>query len=85
MCLDIADDALEVLRIGCFKYFEQGGECINGPVSLLAGCVCVVSSEMGCLPTRDGRDEDEIVWCRLTVLLPGGECGSSERGSIGRC
>lgn len=33
-----ADDAsLEVLREGCFKYFEMGGECINGPVSLLSG------------------------------------------------
>lgn len=33
-----ADDAsLEVLREGCFKYFELGGECINGPVSLLSG------------------------------------------------
>ncbi|KAI0795829.1 squalene epoxidase [Abortiporus biennis] len=28
---------LEVLRMGCFKYFELGGECINGPVSLLSG------------------------------------------------
>ncbi|SPO37013.1 related to squalene monooxygenase [Pseudozyma flocculosa] len=33
-----ADDAnLEVLREGCFKYFELGGECVNGPVSLLSG------------------------------------------------
>ncbi|KAG2012128.1 squalene epoxidase [Coprinopsis cinerea AmutBmut pab1-1] len=31
------DDNLEVLRTGCFKYFERGGECINGPVSLLSG------------------------------------------------
>lgn len=30
------DDNLEVLKTGCFKYFELGGECINGPVSLLA-------------------------------------------------
>jgi squalene monooxygenase len=28
---------LQVLRTGCFKYFERGGECINGPVSLLSG------------------------------------------------
>ncbi|KAK7064623.1 SE domain-containing protein [Favolaschia claudopus] len=27
---------LEVLRKGCFKYFELGGECINGPVSILS-------------------------------------------------
>ncbi|KIP07857.1 hypothetical protein PHLGIDRAFT_105116 [Phlebiopsis gigantea 11061_1 CR5-6] len=31
------DDLLEVLRVGCFKYFELGGDCINGPVSLLSG------------------------------------------------
>ncbi|PWZ01490.1 SE-domain-containing protein [Testicularia cyperi] len=31
------DENLEVLREGCFKYFEMGGECINGPVSLLSG------------------------------------------------
>ncbi|TCD70387.1 Squalene epoxidase [Steccherinum ochraceum] len=31
------DENLEVLRTGCFKYFELGGDCINGPVSLLAG------------------------------------------------
>ncbi|KAF7367314.1 SE domain-containing protein [Mycena sanguinolenta] len=29
-------DELEVLRTGCFKYFELGGECINGPVSILS-------------------------------------------------
>ncbi|KAH7911826.1 squalene epoxidase-domain-containing protein [Hygrophoropsis aurantiaca] len=31
------DDALEVLQTGCFKYFERGGECVRGPVSLLSG------------------------------------------------
>jgi len=30
-------EELEVLRTGCFKYFELGGECIQGPVSLLSG------------------------------------------------
>ena len=30
---------LEVLRTGCFKYFELGGECVNGPVSILSACV----------------------------------------------
>ncbi|EJD41726.1 SE-domain-containing protein [Auricularia subglabra TFB-10046 SS5] len=29
-------DDLAVLRTGCFKYFELGGECVRGPVSLLA-------------------------------------------------
>ena len=32
-----ADEQLAVLRTGCFKYFERGGECVNGPVSLLSG------------------------------------------------
>ncbi|KAF5341025.1 hypothetical protein D9611_005919 [Ephemerocybe angulata] len=31
------DDLLEVLRAGCFAYFERGGECVDGPVSLLSG------------------------------------------------
>jgi len=31
------DENLFALREGCFKYFERGGECINGPVSLLSG------------------------------------------------
>lgn len=31
------DECLAVLRTGCFKYFERGGECVNGPVSLLSG------------------------------------------------
>lgn len=35
----LADENLAVLREGCFRYFELGGECINGPVSLLSGCV----------------------------------------------
>lgn len=28
---------LAVLQNGCFKYFECGGDCIRGPVSLLSG------------------------------------------------
>lgn len=31
------DEALSVLREGCFKYFEMGGECVAGPVGLLSG------------------------------------------------
>lgn len=31
------DQYLAVLRNGCFKYFERGGECVRGPVSLLSG------------------------------------------------
>ncbi|GAA5993718.1 hypothetical protein JCM11641_000856, partial [Rhodosporidiobolus odoratus] len=29
-------DNLEILKAGCFKYFELGGECVQGPVSLLS-------------------------------------------------
>lgn len=28
---------LQVLQRGCFKYFERGGDCVNIPVSFLAG------------------------------------------------
>ncbi|KAL5492680.1 ERG1 [Sanghuangporus weigelae] len=31
------DENLEVLRVGCFKYFQRGGNCVREPVSLLAG------------------------------------------------
>ncbi|KAI0739395.1 squalene monooxygenase [Daedaleopsis nitida] len=31
------DPVLDVLRTGCFKYFELGGNCVREPVSLLAG------------------------------------------------
>lgn len=31
-----ADEHLEALREACFKYFLLGGECTNGPVSLLS-------------------------------------------------
>lgn len=30
-----------MLKTGCFKYFELGGDCIQGPVSLLSACVAV--------------------------------------------
>ncbi|EGW30897.1 squalene monooxygenase [Spathaspora passalidarum NRRL Y-27907] len=29
--------ALKILQIGCFKYFERGGECVDGPIGLLSG------------------------------------------------
>eukprot|EP00124_Ichthyophonus_hoferi_P003176 Ihof_evm4s261 gene=Ihof_evmTU4s261 len=31
-----SDDRLAVLRDGCFKYFELGGDCVDGPISLLS-------------------------------------------------
>ena len=30
------DENLEVLKTGCFRYFERGGECVAGPVALLS-------------------------------------------------
>ncbi|KAG0060917.1 Squalene epoxidase [Linnemannia elongata] len=32
-----SNDNLMVLRNGCFSYFQQGGECTQGPVDLLSG------------------------------------------------
>uniref|UniRef100_A0A060T4Q4 Squalene monooxygenase n=1 Tax=Blastobotrys adeninivorans TaxID=409370 RepID=A0A060T4Q4_BLAAD len=32
-----ANEELKILQRGCFRYFQLGGECINGPVSLLSG------------------------------------------------
>lgn len=35
-----ADDwQLQYLQKGCFRYFQRGGDCIDGPVSLLAGII----------------------------------------------
>jgi len=31
------DEYLATLKTGCLKYFELGGERINGPISLLSG------------------------------------------------
>jgi len=39
------DEELQVLQTGCFKYFECGGECVNGPVSLLSGFVSSLPSQ----------------------------------------
>lgn len=30
-------DNLRILQRGCFQYFARGGECVNGPSSLLSG------------------------------------------------
>ncbi|KAF7725565.1 Squalene epoxidase [Apophysomyces ossiformis] len=32
-----SDSNLEILQKGCFSYFKLGGDCIDGPVSLLSG------------------------------------------------
>ncbi|KAF2093493.1 squalene epoxidase [Rhizodiscina lignyota] len=35
-----ADDPnLKALQLGCFRYFQMGGNCIDGPVGLLAGII----------------------------------------------
>ena len=33
------DVQLKALQQGCFRYFQQGGQCIDGPVGLLAGII----------------------------------------------
>ncbi|CAI5757392.1 unnamed protein product [Candida verbasci] len=30
-------NSLKILQRGCFRYFELGGECVNGPIGLLSG------------------------------------------------
>ena len=37
--LTIADAQLRALQLGCFRYFQYGGNCIDGPVGLLAGII----------------------------------------------
>lgn len=37
-CTD-TDPNLKVLQLGCFRYFQRGGNCIDGPVGLLAGII----------------------------------------------
>ena len=33
------DPQLKALQLGCFRYFQRGGNCIDGPVGLLAGII----------------------------------------------
>ncbi|CUS07437.1 unnamed protein product [Tuber aestivum] len=35
----VTDNKLRVLQKGCFRYFQRGGQCIDGPVGLLAGII----------------------------------------------
>lgn len=33
------DPQLKALQLGCFRYFQRGGNCVDGPVGLLAGII----------------------------------------------
>ena len=33
------DSQLKALQLGCFQYFQRGGDCIDGPCGLLAGII----------------------------------------------
>lgn len=33
------DRQLKALQLGCFRYFQRGGNCVDGPVGLLAGII----------------------------------------------
>lgn len=33
------DPQLQALQTGCFRYFQLGGQCIDGPVGLLSGLI----------------------------------------------
>ena len=38
--IDLETDAqLKSLQMGCFRYFQRGGDCVDGPVGLLAGII----------------------------------------------
>ena len=37
--LQFIDPQLKALQLGCFRYFQRGGNCIDGPVGLLAGII----------------------------------------------
>lgn len=39
MLTGYADPQLATLQMGCFRYFQLGGTCIDGPVGLLAGII----------------------------------------------
>ena len=39
MLMIVPDSRLRALQLGCFQYFQAGGECIDGPVGLLSGIV----------------------------------------------
>lgn len=34
-----SDSQLKALQFGCFRYFQRGGQCVDGPVGLLAGII----------------------------------------------
>ncbi|KAK4941080.1 hypothetical protein LTR28_008977 [Elasticomyces elasticus] len=33
------DPQLKALQLGCFRYFQRGGNCVDGPVGLLGGII----------------------------------------------
>lgn len=37
--LILVDYQLQALQLGCFRYFQLGGNCVDGPVGLLAGII----------------------------------------------
>ena len=52
---DIAD--LAILREGCFRYFELGGEAVAGPVSLLSAYVLFHSFPVSILSSSCQRSQ----------------------------
>lgn len=36
---EVVDPQLKFLQFGCFRYFQRGGQCVDGPVGLLAGII----------------------------------------------
>ena len=56
-----SDESLDALKIGCFKYFERGGDCIAGPIGLISGYVT--------LPFNHDRSFSYTIPQGITTLL----------------
>ncbi|KAG8711382.1 Squalene epoxidase [Ceratobasidium sp. 395] len=74
------DENLHVLRTGCFKYFERGGECVNGPVSLLSA----LARSPSLLMYHFFSVAFYAIWVMFTHPRPTSQGYSEDEGSEGR-
>ncbi|GAA5876210.1 hypothetical protein JCM8547_003738 [Rhodosporidiobolus lusitaniae] len=73
------DENLEVLKTGCFKYFELGGDCIDGPVSLLSA----LRPSPALLFYHFFRVAFYSIWCMFTQPSSFSTSSSSKPGKPG--